>query len=104
MKEQLHSIGAAADNRFFTGEKTIVEEFASRIVACWHETTAGILELARACADADKQLAGPAKKSLIANLPFDRATFCRLVRIGNDPGLRPLRRGYRRVFLRCTNC
>jgi len=86
MKEQLPAIGAAADNSIFTGE-TLVEEFTSRIVACWHKTTAGILELARGCADADQQLAGSAKQALIAKLPFDRATFSKLVKIGNDPRL-----------------
>jgi hypothetical protein len=71
----------------FTGEKTIVEELASRIMTCWHRTTEGILELARVCANADQQLAGPAKHALIAKLPFDRATFSKLVKIGNDPRL-----------------
>ena len=79
--EEMPNIG------IFTGEKTIVEDFASRIMKCWHRTTEGILELARVCADADQQLAGPAKQALIATLPFDRATFSKLVRIGNDPRL-----------------
>ena len=42
MKEQLPAIGAEADNSIFTGEKTIVEELASRIMTCWHRTTEGI--------------------------------------------------------------
>ena len=87
--EQLSpAVGAEVltDTDVFTGE-TLVEELSSRIVACWHKTTAAILELARACADADQQLAGPAKQALIAKLPFDRATFSKLVKIGSDPRL-----------------
>ena len=90
MKDEIQGLGAPEEMsniEIFTGEKTIVEDFASRIMKCWHRTTEGILELARVCADADQQLAGPAKQALIATLPFDRATFSKLVRIGNDPRL-----------------
>ena len=81
MKDEIQGLGAPEEMpniEIFTGEKTIVEDFASRIMKCWHRTTGGILKLARVCADADRQLAGPAKQALIATLPFDRATFSKL--------------------------
>jgi hypothetical protein len=73
-------------NCVFTGE-TAVDEFAGRITTCWHKTSEAILELAHICADADHQLPASAKKALIARLPFNRATFSKLVKIGNDPRL-----------------
>jgi Uncharacterized protein conserved in bacteria (DUF2057) len=71
----------------FTGEQTLVDKFAANISKCWHKSTEGILDLARACADADRNLPMPAKKALIAKLPFDRSTFAKLVGIGNDQRL-----------------
>jgi hypothetical protein len=86
MAEQLPAVGTSEvllGNDVFTGE-TLVDEYAGRIATCWHKTTETIFALAHACADADHLLPASAKKALIAKLPFDRATFSKLVRIGND--------------------
>jgi hypothetical protein len=79
--------GASVDSGAFTGEQSLVEQFAGKILTCWHKSTAGFLELARACADADSKLPPPAKKALIDKLPFDRSTFAKLVGVGNDQRL-----------------
>ena len=86
MKDQIQALLAPKDlpdTEIFTGE-TLVDKLAGDITRCWHQSTSAILELAGACAKADRQLAGPAKQALIAKLPFDRATFSKLVRIGDD--------------------
>jgi acyl dehydratase len=84
-------VGAASvKGPMFTGEQTAVAQFAKRINAGWHTTAESVLEMATACAEADKQLSQSAKKALIAQLPFDRVTFVKLSAIGNDVRLRPL--------------
>ena len=60
------------DKQVFTGEQTIVEQFAMRINAAWHKSTESILQVATDCAAADEKLNTSAKKALIARLAFDR--------------------------------
>jgi hypothetical protein len=98
--------GASVDGGVFTGEQSLVEQFAGKILTCWHKSTAGILELARACADADSKLPLPAKKALIGRLPFDRSTFAKLVELETISVLSVSRRSCHkniRSFMRCQS-
>jgi len=55
--------------------------------ASWHKSTESTFELAKHCAATNKELSAAAKKALMARLPFDRVTFSKLVKIGNDARL-----------------
>ena len=82
-----NSSSGTALERMFTGEQTAVEQFAVQINASWHKSTESTFELAKHCAATNKELSAAAKKALMARLPFDRVTFSKLVKIGNDARL-----------------
>lgn len=64
------------------------ESYAAAISAAWHKSVENTLEVARLCAQADKELSPAEKAQLIQQLPFKAPTFSKLVKIGNDPRLR----------------
>ena len=64
------------------------EGYAAAISAAWNKSVESILEVARLCAEADKQLSAGQKAELLEQLPFEAPTFSKLVKIGNDARLR----------------
>lgn len=71
---------------FSRGKKreALIETHAAAICAGWQKTVQGILDTAAACCAADQQLSRNAKKLLYRQLPFNRATFSKLAKIGDD--------------------
>jgi hypothetical protein len=67
-----------------TNLPTSLRQLADRITAHWHKAYASIMEAARLCADANKNLDAGDKTLLISALPFDRSTFSKLAQIGAD--------------------
>ena len=58
--------------------------YATAISAAWNKSVDNILEAAKLCAEADKELSASEKAELFEQLPFEAPTFSRLVKIGND--------------------
>jgi hypothetical protein len=66
-----------------------LSDLADEINAAWQKTREGILETARLCADANRQLGdSKAKQQFIDRLHFEHSTFSKLVKIGEQPQLR----------------
>ena len=61
----------------------LLPEYADKINASWRKTTESILETARLCADANKDLKSKDRARLIKQLAFNAATFSKLVKIGS---------------------
>jgi hypothetical protein len=61
--------------------------YAAAISAAWHKSVEDTLEVAKLCAQADRELAAAAKAQMLQQLPFQAPTFSKLVKIGNDPRL-----------------
>src|SRR5713226_284073 len=66
---------------------TRVLDYARRISENWQKWTDSIFEVARLCAEANQQLQPHEKRDLLESLPFSRATFSKLVKIGSDKRL-----------------
>jgi hypothetical protein len=69
------------------GEVPSVLTYAERIGESWRRWIEGILEVAHHCAEASARLTTAQKSELMLSLPFDEATFSKLVQIGNDARL-----------------
>jgi hypothetical protein len=89
---EVHEIGNATG--LFTGEQHDRAEkpetagyYVDQITAEWRKTVDGMLAAAKHCARAQKRLSPAERKELIERLPFERPTFDKLVKIGNDPRL-----------------
>ena len=61
----------------------LLPEYADKINASWRKTTESVLETARLCADANKDLKSKDRARLIKQLAFNAATFSKLVKIGS---------------------
>jgi hypothetical protein len=66
----------------------LIKALASKITGLWFTSTAAIIHVAAACAEADRRLAQAQKKFLLEKLPFGASTFSKLVQIGKDPHIR----------------
>jgi hypothetical protein len=64
-----------------------VGSYASRIARGWQETVRTILEVARVCADADRDMPSHLRQEFYRRLPFDRTVFSKLASIGRSPTL-----------------
>jgi len=64
-----------------------VTEWANEINTAWHKSIENIFKVARLCAEASEQLEKPDKDALLEALQFDKSTFSKLVKIGNNPDL-----------------
>lgn len=69
------------------GSIDAVQKFATEINRNWHKTTEHVLETARLCAEADKNLRSSEKSKLYDALDFNKATFSKLVKIGKQKHL-----------------
>lgn len=65
-----------------------LDDYASKINASWRKTTDAVLETAQLCAEVDGRLQGESRKSFLAKLDFNPATFSKLVTIGTQARLR----------------
>jgi hypothetical protein len=66
--------------------ESTVQDYAKAINSSWRKTTDSVLETARLCAEADKNL--PRDKSkFFKELEFSKAAFSKLVKIGSHPQL-----------------
>ena len=63
-------------------ETRSISDYAKQINACWRKTTESVLETGSLCAEAKNGLSENDKNALIKKLDFSRATFSKLVRIG----------------------
>ena len=78
----------------FTGEKSrrkppdYITDMADGIRVGWHKATADIMDVAGRCADAARCLSRTEKEALYPLLPFNRATFSKLVKVGRDGRLK----------------
>jgi len=61
----------------------LLPEYADKINVSWRKTTESVLETARLCADANKDLKSKDRARLIKQLAFNAATFSKLVKIGS---------------------
>jgi hypothetical protein len=58
--------------------------YAAAITAAWHKSVEAALEVAKLCAEANKELSPADKAEMLQQLPFKAPTFSKLVKIGND--------------------
>src|SRR5437899_5769510 len=65
-----------------------VAQYAERISANWHSTTASIMKVAEDCYSAREELSVPEKHDLIQRLPFGESMFSKLASIGGDERLK----------------
>jgi hypothetical protein len=64
-----------------------IQDYAKAINSSWRKTTDSVLETAKLCAEADKNLPPDQKNKLFDHLDFTKATFSKLVKIGSQPRL-----------------
>ena len=69
------------------GAKRKIDGFRLRIESNWQKITRSIIEVAKACAEANEALSSPEKKVLLDQLSFGEAVFSKLAAIGNDKRL-----------------
>jgi hypothetical protein len=72
------------------GRRKTVDEFGVEIYRNWRGTMKAFWKCSCRCAEAYRVLDEGEKRLLLERLPFDRSTFSKLVKIGNDDRLRPL--------------
>ena len=63
-----------------------IQDYAKAINLSWRKTTDSVLETARLCAEADKNLPHD-KSKFFKELEFSKAAFSKLVKIGSHPQL-----------------
>ncbi len=64
-----------------------VGRYRRRIEANWQKATGSVIEVAKACAEANKVLGTLQKRALIGQLPFGESVFSKLAAIGGDKRL-----------------
>ena len=69
-------------------DATLISLYAVKINGSWHKAKHEILETARYCSDAQRELDASGKAELMAKLPFGAPTFSKLATIGNNPKFR----------------
>lgn len=65
-----------------------VAQYAERISANWHSSTASIMKVADDCYSAREELCTSEKHDLIKRLPFGESVFSKLASIGGDKRLK----------------
>jgi hypothetical protein len=68
----------------------LIDKFASEIRSLWYRSVKEILDMAKACAAADRQLGPKQRKILVEKLPFGESAFSKLVQIGKDLHIRDI--------------
>jgi hypothetical protein len=68
-----------------------IEDYVQRIQTSWQRHTSSVFDVAAACHDANDRLSPKEKQKLLGSaLPFGKATFVKLAKIGGDERLVPI--------------